>query len=543
MLLLPNQLNEIQSISAALTESFQTTFDWWICDGGEWQPLHWDSDASAFPNRPHAGEIEFSAGDNDEAFWRQPQVVAQSPNQHLLIFPIRHNDLPPTAACAVFATAEPHWLLKLARHFQHELDQRQKFMHLETENLEFAAQVTNDFEELAFLRHITNALEASDVSQDLCGLAKLIVPLLSDSIKAQCLVMISATDADEENSSSANVGAIRVWHGPRLISDEACRRLVQHFCSETVEQAVVRNQLTDANLFPDFGPLFPDCANIRELLLAPIAKDGETSGWLLALNRGAGFCYSQSIVRAGLSHYEFGTGEASILVSAASVLATHDRIVGLFREKEQLLIDTVRALVSAVEAKDDYTSGHSERVALYGQQLARDCGLDETVCDRIYFSGLLHDVGKISIQDSILQKPSGLSDDEFQIIQTHPDRGWVILQELEQLKHVLPGVLYHHERVDGKGYPDGLVGAEIPIDGRILAVADTYDAMTSDRPYRKGMPQDKAEQILRGGAGTQWDSTIVETFLRHGSKFVAIKESYRPRSRAIRVARPAKSVD
>ena len=109
MLLLPNQLNEIQSISAALTESFQTTFDWWICDGGEWQPLHWDSDASAFPNRPHAGEIEFSAGDNDEAFWRQPQVVAQSPNQHLLIFPIRHNDLPPTAACAVFATAEPHW--------------------------------------------------------------------------------------------------------------------------------------------------------------------------------------------------------------------------------------------------------------------------------------------------------------------------------------------------------------------------------------------------------------------------------------------------
>ena len=221
----------------------------------------------------------------------------------------------------------------------------------------------------------------------------------------------------------------------------------------------------------------------------------------------------------------------------------HVRIVGLFREKEQLLIDTVRALVSAVEAKDDYTSGHSERVALYGQQLARDCGLDETVCDRIYFSGLLHDVGKISIQDSILQKPSGLSDDEFQIIQTHPDRGWVILQELEQLKHVLPGVLYHHERVDGKGYPDGLVGAEIPIDGRILAVADTYDAMTSDRPYRKGMPQDKAEQILRGGAGTQWDSTIVETFLRHGSKFVAIKESYRPRSRAIRVARPAKSVD
>ena len=142
----------------------------------------------------------------------------------------------------------------------------------------------------------------------------------------------------------------------------------------------------------------------------------------------------------------------------------------------------VRSLVSALDAKDEYTCGHSERVALYGKILAEQAGYTEEERDRLYLTGLLHDVGKIGVSDAVLKKADKLTDEEFAEIKRHPDEGWAILQDLKQLQYVLPGVLFHHERVDGAGYPDGLAGTEIPKDGRLLAIVDAYDAMTSDRP-------------------------------------------------------------
>ena len=124
----------------------------------------------------------------------------------------------------------------------------------------------------------------------------------------------------------------------------------------------------------------------------------------------------------------------------------------------------------------------------------------------------MHDVGKIGVSDATLKKPGRLTPEEFAEIKRHPDEGWSILRDLSQLRYVLPGVLYHHEQYDGRGYPDGLAGEAIPLDGRLLAVADAYDAMTSDRPYRRGMPVARAEEILRAGAGAQWDPRIIATF-------------------------------
>jgi HD-GYP domain-containing protein (c-di-GMP phosphodiesterase class II) len=159
--------------------------------------------------------------------------------------------------------------------------------------------------------------------------------------------------------------------------------------------------------------------------------------------------------------------------------------------------------------------------------LATELGQPEDACDRLYLSGLLHDVGKIGVSDAILNKPGRLTEEEFDEIKKHPDKGWSILQELHQLAYVLPGVLFHHERYDGRGYPDGLARDEIPLDGRILAVADAYDAMTSDRSYRKGMPQEKAEQILREGAGEQWDPDVIDAMFRAMDDVTWIRDTYK----------------
>jgi HD-GYP domain-containing protein (c-di-GMP phosphodiesterase class II) len=147
---------------------------------------------------------------------------------------------------------------------------------------------------------------------------------------------------------------------------------------------------------------------------------------------------------------------------------------------------------------------------------------------------LLHDVGKIAIPDGVLQKPGHLNKDERAIIETHTEAGWRILHELEALRDVLSGVLYHHETYDGNGYPDGLAGEDIPLDGRILAVCDAFDAMTSDRPYRDGMPVEKALEILRNGSGKYWDPKLIDAFLGNIESIKKIRLKHRPRQQAIR---------
>ena len=216
-----------------------------------------------------------------------------------------------------------------------------------------------------------------------------------------------------------------------------------------------------------------DFAGVHEFILVHMAKGDRIMGWLVALNRVLDSEQTENGPSAG--DREFGTGQATLLSSAASMLAAHARNVEQFREKEKLLVDMVRALVSAIEAKDEYTCGHSERVALYATCLGRALGSNERECERLYLTGLVHDVGNIGISDATLGKRSHLSDEEFEEVNRHPDMGWTILHDLDQLGYVLPGVVYHHERYDGKGYPDGLAGENIPRDGRSRYSMGRYD--------------------------------------------------------------------
>ncbi len=181
---------------------------------------------------------------------------------------------------------------------------------------------------------------------------------------------------------------------------------------------------------------------------------------------------------------------------------------------KQMFFNTIRALSKTLEAKDLYTHGHSERVALLSREIARKRNHSERDVLLIYLAGLVHDIGKVGIPSAILHKNDRLTDDEFAVIKRHPLLGMQILERIEELAPLIPAVAYHHERFDGKGYPFGLKGRDIPEIARIMAVADAFDAMTSDRPYRKAMPFEKAISILIENRGTQFDPDVVDDFLK-----------------------------
>ena len=202
------------------------------------------------------------------------------------------------------------------------------------------------------------------------------------------------------------------------------------------------------------------------------------------------------------------------------------------QELSTAYIQTIRALAEAIDAKDHYTRGHSERVAVYASRMARRMNLRKELVERVYFSGLLHDVGKIGIPDAIITKPSRLSKEEYLEMQKHPEIGAKILEPVQFLKHIIPCVRHHHEWFDGSssGYPMRLAGDQIPQPSRIIVVADTVEAMTSDRPYRKALPLDVVVRELHKYSGTQFDPTCVEAFLSlledEGDAFIARDQKF-----------------
>ena len=182
-------------------------------------------------------------------------------------------------------------------------------------------------------------------------------------------------------------------------------------------------------------------------------------------------------------------------------------------ELESLSLHVVHTLAKTIDAKDSYTNGHSERVADYSREIARRYGYDEDRQEEIYIMGLLHDVGKIGVPDAIINKQGKLTDEEYGTIKKHPVMGAEILATVSEMPKLVTGARWHHERYDGRGYPDGLKGEEIPEEARIIAVADAYDAMTSHRSYRDIIPQDHVKSEIEKGMGTQFDEKFARIML------------------------------
>lgn len=275
----------------------------------------------------------------------------------------------------------------------------------------------------------------------------------------------------------------------------------------------------------DVGPVkvsvgistFPECTQDQEKLLI-LAEQA------MFISQAKGYKEGMSAI---ISSSDFNFWDDMALDSFAEVLAKRhaqigikfeDELVHKFNNEEIInhnhLMEMATSLAGAIDAKDPYTKGHSTSVSRYSEALARAINLPENEVERIKIGALLHDVGKIGIPENILKKPGKLDDQEWNVMKQHPVIGAEkVLEPNEALRDLIPIVKYHHERLDGKGYPEGLKGREIPLAARIVSVADAYHALVSDRPYRKGMPIEKACAILKEGAGTQWDTDLVRQFI------------------------------
>ncbi len=183
------------------------------------------------------------------------------------------------------------------------------------------------------------------------------------------------------------------------------------------------------------------------------------------------------------------------------------------KENENLFLHVVECLADAIDAKDNYTNGHSGRVAAYSKEIARRYGYDEKQQEKIFMMGLLHDVGKIGVPDEVINKPGRLTDEEFACIKKHPAIGYKILSNIKEMPELSAGARFHHERYGGNGYPEGISGLDIPEVARIIAVADAYDAMTSNRSYRGVLPQEKVRDEIEKGKGTQFDPQFADIML------------------------------
>jgi len=240
--------------------------------------------------------------------------------------------------------------------------------------------------------------------------------------------------------------------------------------------------------------------NIASAMCAPLKYRAEILGVVYVDTRGTTHAFNHS--------------DLELLVALAGPAAIAIKNAQYVRKIEEAYHDTLIALANAIELRDHYTVGHTWRVTNFALETAKSLEWDAEKLNECEMGGVLHDIGKIAIDDSILRKPDRLTDEEFGKMKIHPERGARMMQDIEFLVPLIPYALYHHERFDGKGYPFGLAGEDIPLEGRLLAVADTFDAMTSNRPYRKGLPVEVAIEELEKGRGTQFDPDMVDAFLK-----------------------------
>jgi HD-GYP domain-containing protein (c-di-GMP phosphodiesterase class II) len=367
------------------------------------------------------------------------------------------------------------------------IDARSRQSWMQAEITQLTREVERAWEEIGVVHKMTRQLHLKRSSGELAGLC---LSQLKQLIGADGnLVFLGEDSADGMEPLYASQISSQ---GRMPLDQKMLQDLLDRFPGRDWSRPLVQNNVENTLLGAD--------QQIRNFIVARIGSDTLSCGWILLCNLPEG--------------REFGNVEATLLQSIATLLGTHRQNRLLYHELENLLLQFVNLLVSTLDAKDAYTRGHSERVAAIARRLGEELGLPERDLDDIYQSGLLHDIGKIGVNDAILQKDDSLTDEEFDEVKKHPEIGYNILCGLKSLRPLLPGVRSHHEDFAGTGYPDGLAGEGIPLMARILAVADAYDAMRSDRPYRRGRPVATIEEIFRSDKGRQWDPAIIAAYFR-----------------------------
>jgi len=464
---------------------------------------HWFEAEFSLVQAAHDGAVEIIAGPQLTLSAEAAEAAARSASKRriellhphdavsMLIVPLGDVGEPRTAALAELTTLEPHRLVRSAELFLAKARADRQAAEARRESAQLSKHIGATFEEITLIHRLTQNLSISQ-KPSLLGLQAL--EWLLEVVPARGLALFFNTVYDEDLFQRDDLqGPNYLIHGEVPLGADRFLELLEHLEARKTPRPVVVNH----GIRGDADGRF---AEVGEFIVVPVVEGERQFGWLAAFNHNDGG--------------EFGTVEANLLGSVGTILGIHGGNIDLYKQQADMFEQTVRAMSSAIDAKDPYTRGHSDRVARVSVRLAQEMGCDRETLRSLYLGGLLHDVGKIGIDDGVLRKPGKLTDAEYEHIKTHVEIGYRILRGLRKTGHILPVVLHHHESWDGKGYPYGLSGTNIPFLARIVAVADAYDAMSSDRPYRKGMEDAKLDAIFRAGSGKQWDPDVVDAFFR-----------------------------
>ena len=364
-------------------------------------------------------------------------------------------------------------------------------VELEKRNRELASlsgELSHSYEELSLLYKLSSGMTVSRSPEDFLREACQELQLVSGMQWTALVLVADEPRLDDLGGRAFSAGSPRV--GPREL-ERSGRALMGRLMENDAPR-----------VFDDpSGSGIEGLGELAASLLAvPLRGDGGRLGVLLAGDK--------------LDGSSITSVDSKLCDSLAGTLAIFLRNTMLFADTQSMFLGSLRALTAAIDAKDSYTHGHSERVALLSRMLAEAAGLEEEYCERVHLSGLVHDVGKIGVPETVLSKPGKLTEQEFEQIKKHPEIGAHILQDIRQMHDLIPGVLYHHERWDGRGYPHGVAGRNIPLLGRLIGLADAFDAMSSNRTYRTGLKRREVLSEVIRCRGSQFDPELADLFIQ-----------------------------
>ena len=385
----------------------------------------------------------------------------------------------------------------LADQFQHKIKVDEQIDMISTE-------LARVYEELVLLHRISTNMRVTEADSNFLQMA---CDSLTEIIFVEGIAILLERTIDDEQK-------LVIAAGSGLIDlDEQTAAVLHSRLIEEINNG--KEALLDSEIDSPFKYVWAD--NVKNIIAVPLCAKEKVEPHVSGKNQNDHYIMGLMVAVNRIGKPDFDSTDVKLFNSVASGCAVFIENGRLFKDLKELFIGSLKALTSSIDAKDKYTHGHSERVAFISRWIAERISeqnpLDEEKIHEIYLAGLLHDIGKIGIDETVLRKKGRLTEQEFLRIRVHPSIGAGILREIKQMRNIVPGVLCHHERIDGKGYPNGLTGEQIPLTGKIVGLADAFDAMTSKRTYRDAMTLEQALKEIERGLGTQFDEKIGKIFL------------------------------
>ena len=367
-----------------------------------------------------------------------------------------------------------------------------------------STELAQTYEELVLLHRLSTNMKVTEADSNFLQMA---CDSLTEIVFVEGIAILLEKTVDDEQQ-------LVIAAGSGLIDIDAQTAALLHSrLTEEIDDG--KEALLDSEVDSAFRYDWPD--SVKNIIAVPLCGKDKAESHFAERTQNGSRLMGLMVAVNRIGKQDFDSTDVKLFNSVAGGCAVFIENGRLFKDLKELFIGSLKALTSSIDAKDKYTHGHSERVAFISRWIAERLSdgerLEEEQIHKVYLAGLLHDIGKIGIDEAVLRKKGRLTEQEFSYIRKHPSIGAGILREIKQMRDIVPGVLCHHERIDGRGYPNGLVAEQIPLTGKIVGLADSFDAMTSKRTYRDAMTVEEALAEIEKGLGTQFDERIGRVFL------------------------------